>query len=162
MKQGFDLQRFLDAQAGGEFEDALAELRAGRKRSHWIWYVFPQLAGLGSSSMARRFGLDGIAEARAYLREPTLLERLAKATMAVHQQLCGRGLRIQVLMGSHIDALKLVSSMTLFEHVSRALSAEEPCAHLADLAAGAKAILATAAAQWFPACAFTSAALARS
>ena len=162
MKQGFDLQRFLDAQAGGEFEDALAELRAGRKRSHWIWYVFPQLAGLGSSSMARQYGLDGVAEARAYLRELILRERLAKATMAVHQQLCGRGVELRVLMGSHIDALKLVSSMTLFEHVSRALSAEEPSADLTDLAARAKAILATAAAQGFPACAFTSEAIARS
>ncbi|HVL29599.1 MAG TPA: DUF1810 family protein, partial [Sphingomicrobium sp.] len=72
----FNLQRFVDAQSGGVFEQALAELTAGRKRSHWMWFIFPQHAGLGRSPMAKRFGLSGTAEAAAYLAHPLLRERL--------------------------------------------------------------------------------------
>lgn len=133
------LNRFLEA---GDHEQALAELRAGRKRSHWIWYVFPQLRGLGSSPAAVHFGLDGVVEAEAFLAHPVLRERLERAVEAVH---AWRGERLDLVMGSHIDALKLVSSMTLFEHVAAGTS----------LAQQATEILAAAETQGFPRCAFT-------
>ncbi len=81
----FDLDRFKRAQEQpvDGFDTALSELQAGRKRSHWIWYIFPQLAGLGHSSMAVRYGLLGTAEAAAYLRDPVLRERLLAVTNAV-------------------------------------------------------------------------------
>jgi uncharacterized protein (DUF1810 family) len=113
--QRFDLQRFLDAQDGGGTHDtALAELRAGRKRSHWMWFVFPQLAGLGHSPMARHYAISGPDEARAYLAHPVLGERL---------RACARALTaldatdpVAVLGGT--DAQKLQSSMTLFAAVA--------------------------------------------
>ena len=93
--------------------DALAELRAGRKQGHWIWYVFPQLAGLGHSSMTQAFGIRGREEAVAYLRDPILRAHLCEAVEVVRDQLAGpRQARIDELLGSHIDALKLVSSLT--------------------------------------------------
>ena len=106
-----DLQRFVDAQdAGGTFDTALAELRAGRKRSHWMWFVFPQLAGLGRSETAQHYAVRDLAEARAYLAHPVLGPRLLE---------CARALTaldttdpVAVLGG--IDAQKLHSSMTLF------------------------------------------------
>ena len=83
------LQRFTDAQdqRGSGFESALAEMQSGRKRGHWIWYVFPQLAGLGQSSMAQIYGIDGVAEAEAYLRDPILRRRLLTIALAVAEQL---------------------------------------------------------------------------
>jgi uncharacterized protein (DUF1810 family) len=105
----FDLQRFVDAQAP-VIEDAIAELRAGRKRSHWMWFVFPQLAGLGSSAMAQRYAIGGREEARAYLAHPVLgarLVRCAEAILSVH------GASAREILGSP-DDLKLQSSMTLF------------------------------------------------
>src|SRR5262249_14891205 len=108
----FDLQRFKDAQAARHagFPDALRELRAGRKTSHWIWYVLPQLGGLGSSPMSTRYGLDGPDEAAAYLRDPLLVERLVAAAAAARAHLApdgGRAAeRIDVLMGSRTDAVK--------------------------------------------------------
>lgn len=149
-----DLDRFKPAQ-DADFAAALAELRAGRKRTHWIWYVFPQLRGLGQSHFAQRYGLDGVGEAEAYLRDAVLRARLCEATQAVHHQLCERRARLEALMGSRIDAVKLVSSMTLFEHVARALDNAEPSRDLADLADRAGGILAAAAAQGYPACRFT-------
>jgi uncharacterized protein (DUF1810 family) len=154
----FDLQRFKDAQdRGGTFGEALAELRAGQKTSHWIWYVFPQLRGLGSSGMAQRFGLDGIPEAEAYLAADVLRARLCEAIAAVHEQLRRRDAGIETLMGSQIDALKLVSSLTLFAPLARAASAGAP--NLEALATQAEAILAAAAVQGYPRCAFTQARL---
>jgi uncharacterized protein (DUF1810 family) len=116
MQAGGPLARFLRAQerAHGGIAEALSELRAARKQGHWIWYVFPQLVGLGSSPAAVEYGLHGVEEAREYLADPTLRERLLAATSAVAEQL-GRGVRLRELMGSEIDALKLVSSLTLFE-----------------------------------------------
>src|SRR5262245_45334987 len=116
----FDLDRFKRAQEGpGGFAAALAELEAGRKRSHWIWYVFPQLAGLGQSAMAVRYGLQGVAEARAYLVDPELRDRLLRVTNAVLAQLQHESApALADVMGSEIDALKLVSSMTLFREVA--------------------------------------------
>jgi uncharacterized protein (DUF1810 family) len=104
-----DLQRFVSAQ-DGVHEQALAELRAGRKTSHWMWFVFPQLAGLGSSSMAQRYAIGSLAEARAYLEHPVLGPRLVECAQAVltHPERTARQ-----VMGTPDDA-KLRSSMTLF------------------------------------------------
>lgn len=106
-----DLQRFVDAQdRGGTFERALAELRAGRKESHWMWFVFPQIAGLGRSEMAHRYAIGSLEEARAYLEHPILGPRLRECAGAL-LEVDGRSAR-DILGG--IDALKLRSSMTLF------------------------------------------------
>ncbi|MBD3784880.1 MAG: DUF1810 domain-containing protein [Micrococcales bacterium] len=106
-----DLSRFVAAQdAGGVYETALAELRAGRKRSHWMWFVFPQVAGLGRSATAQWFGVRGLAEARAYLEHPVLGPRLAECVEALLA--LGGSDPVAVLGG--IDAVKLRSSMTLF------------------------------------------------
>lgn len=153
-----DLDRFRAAQEDPEagVATALRELRAGRKTSHWIWYVFPQLAGLGRSSTARHFGLVDAGEAAAYLRDPVLGPRLVEAVAAVHAHLVGpRPGRIETLMGSRVDALKLVSCLTLFRHVARALCATESRLEWAGLAAEATAILAAAAAEGLPPCHFT-------
>jgi uncharacterized protein (DUF1810 family) len=106
-----DLERFVAAQDdGGTYERALAELRAGRKTSHWMWFVFPQVAGLGHSPTARRFAVRSLDEARAYLEHPVLGARLresAQALLDLGTADAGRVLGV-------IDALKLRSSMTLF------------------------------------------------
>ena len=105
------LQRFLDAQdSGGTYERALAELRAGRKISHWMWFVFPQMAGLGQSEMSRRYAISSLEEARAYLEHPVLGPRLVACAQAL---LGHEGLSAEEIMGG-IDAVKLRSSMTLF------------------------------------------------
>ena len=107
----FDLQRFLDAQAGGVYEDALAELQRGHKTSHWMWFVFPQLRGLGHSAASSYYGLSGMDEARAYLEHPVLGERLRHCCEIL---LSLDGLTAHQIFG-HPDDLKLRSSMTLFE-----------------------------------------------
>src|SRR6266513_756425 len=84
----FDLQRFVEAQAG-VYEQACAELRSGRKRSHWMWYVFPQIQGLGSSAMSTRYAIRSLAEASAYLAHPVLGPRLiecAEAALSVRER----------------------------------------------------------------------------
>src|SRR3990172_8554228 len=147
-----DLDRFRRAQEDPRagFAAALAELRAGRKTGHWIWYVFPQLAGLGRSSTATYFGLADAGEAALYLRDPVLGPRLGAA---VHAHLTGqRPARLQALMGSPVDALKLVSCLTLFRHVARALSTSDPRPASTALAGHADAILAAASAQGYPSC----------
>src|SRR3546814_4578659 len=88
----FKLSRFLEAQAGS-YDIALAELRDGHKQSHWIWYVFPQLAGLGRSSMAGRFGLSGIAEAAAYIAPPVMAARLRDSVQPMFQHGAGERTR---------------------------------------------------------------------
>lgn len=103
-----DLSRFVSAQANS-YDDALAELRSGRKRGHWMWFVFPQLAGLGRSSTAQFYGLHSLAEARAYLAHPVLGPRLRECAAAVAALPVGA----EVIFGS-VDAMKLRSSMTLF------------------------------------------------
>jgi uncharacterized protein (DUF1810 family) len=109
----FDLQRFARAQdEGGTYERALAELRRGSKVSHWMWFVFPQIAGLGQSAISRRYAISSLAEARAYLDHPVLGPRLAECAGVV-AALTGRTAE-QIFGG--IDALKLRSSMTLFLH----------------------------------------------
>jgi uncharacterized protein (DUF1810 family) len=116
----FDLDRFKVAQDwDGSFVTAISELRAGRKTTHWIWWVFPQVAGLGFSATSVRYALAGRDEACAYLADDVLRGRLVQAVNAVHEQLLGPSKRrLDCLMGSEIDALKLVSSMTLFADVA--------------------------------------------
>ncbi|WP_336921673.1 DUF1810 domain-containing protein [Aquipuribacter sp. SD81] len=110
-----DLGRFVDAQdTGGTYEQALAELRAGRKRSHWMWFVFPQVAGLGRSSTAQHYAVAGLVEAREYLAHPVLGPRLREAAGAVAD---GPTPDPVSLLGD-VDALKLRSSMTLFAHAA--------------------------------------------
>ena len=109
----FDLARFVTAQEG-VYAQALAELRAGRKQSHWMWFIFPQLAGLGHSPTARFYALASAEEARAYLADALLGVRLRKSTAAM---LAHRGQRPEAILGG-IDAIKFRSSMTLFEAVA--------------------------------------------
>jgi uncharacterized protein (DUF1810 family) len=107
----FDLQRFVRAQdAGGTYEAALGELRAGRKRSHWMWFIFPQVAGLGRSATAQHFAVSGLAEAAAYLAHPVLGPRLVRAARVLTE--LDRTDPVAVL--GPVDAQKLRSSMTLF------------------------------------------------
>lgn len=103
------LRRFHDAQAG-TFTDALAELKAGRKRSHWMWFIFPQLRGLGRSPTALHYGIAGPDEARAYVADPVLRERLLDCFRAL---LAHEGMTAEAILGP-VDALKLRSSATLF------------------------------------------------
>jgi uncharacterized protein (DUF1810 family) len=108
-----DLERFVTAQDNrGTYQQAVAELRDGRKTSHWMWYIFPQIAGLGRSAMAQAYAISDLAEAQAYLAHPVLGPRLVECAkiVASHQ-----GLSAQQIFGS-IDAIKLRSSMTLFAH----------------------------------------------
>ena len=110
-----DLSRFVSAQDdGGTYATALGELRAGSKRSHWMWFVFPQVAGLGSSPMAREYAISGMDEARAYLAHPVLGPRLLECAQAL---LDLGGSDPQAVLGG-IDAVKLRSSMTLFVHAA--------------------------------------------
>jgi uncharacterized protein (DUF1810 family) len=111
MDGGFELERYVVAQdAGGTYGRALAELRAGQKRSHWMWFVFPQLAGLGRSPLAQRYGISSLDEARAYLAHPVLGPRLLEASGAL---LAVPDRSAEEILGG-VDALKLCSSMTLF------------------------------------------------
>jgi uncharacterized protein (DUF1810 family) len=106
------LQRFLDAQDGGTYEHALEELRGGRKTSHWMWFVFPQVAGLGRSATAAYYAVAGLPEARAYLAHPVLGPRLRACATALTE--LSETDPVRVL--GQVDALKLRSSMTLFAH----------------------------------------------
>jgi uncharacterized protein (DUF1810 family) len=105
------LDRFVEAQdSSGTYDRALAELRAGRKRGHWMWFVFPQIAGLGSSPTARHYAIADLDEARRYLAHPVLGPRLRECAQAV----AGLDSTDAVDVLGSIDALKLRSSMTLF------------------------------------------------
>jgi uncharacterized protein (DUF1810 family) len=111
MDDRYDLERFVAAQdAGGTYEHAVAELRRGRKTSHWMWFVFPQIAGLGLSPVSRRFAIASLEEARAYLAHPVLGPRLFECAGILAQT---PGRTAEQIFGG-IDALKLRSSMTLF------------------------------------------------
>ena len=111
MATGFDIERFVRAQGGGTYEQALAEIRAGRKRSHWIWFVFPQARGLGHSPMAQHYGIGSREELDAYVNHPLLRARLLEIS---HALLALPGSDPVAVLGD-IDALKVRSSMTLFE-----------------------------------------------
>src|ERR1700674_3235264 len=114
MSDSFDLERFLGAQ-NPDFEDVLMELRRGCKQGHWMWFVFPQIKGLGHSSMARKFGISSRAEAEAYLAHPILGSRLTECTQLVNLV---EGRSIEEIFGD-VDAMKFRSSMTLFSQVGR-------------------------------------------
>ena len=115
----YHLERFVVAQdSGGTYQRALAELHAGRKTSHWMWFIFPQVAGLGFSAMAQRYAISGVAEARAYLGHPVLGPRLRACTAAVAAT---SGSTADQILGP-VDAMKLRSCMTLFA----AAAPEEP------------------------------------
>lgn len=115
----FALQRFVDAQdAGGTYDTALVELRAGRKQTHWMWFVFPQLAGLGRSSMAQFYGISGLPEAVAYLAHPVLGARLVESAKAMLDLVEVDAVGV---LGA-VDAQKLRSSMTLFVRADSASS----------------------------------------
>ena len=146
------LERFHEAQAGrwAGYDTALAEIRRGRKTSHWIWYIFPQLAGLGRSSMSEKYGIRNLAEACDYLRDPFLRTRYEEIATAVRDQLA-RGIALEHLMGSRIDALKLVSSVTLFRAAAERLADADP-AFVRPLATLIDAILTHAAAQGYTHC----------
>jgi uncharacterized protein (DUF1810 family) len=113
--QTSDLSRFIEAQRD-TYQQALSELRAGRKQTHWMWFIFPQLAGLGQSSTSRYYALKNIEEARAYLADPVLGARLRESTEAV-LALSGRS-AVEIFGG--IDTLKFRSSLTLFCRVAGA------------------------------------------
>jgi uncharacterized protein (DUF1810 family) len=111
----YRLQRFVDAQdAGDTYTRAVQELKAGRKVSHWMWFVFPQIAGLGHSSISREYAISGQAEARAYLAHPVLGRRLVECA----QILTTRPGSSAVDIFGPVDAMKLQSSMTLFASVA--------------------------------------------
>jgi uncharacterized protein (DUF1810 family) len=154
------LDRIRSAQDGPapNFSSALAELETGQKTDHWIWFVLPQLDGLGTSPMSRTYALHGREDATRYLRDATLRARLLAVAKVMVDHL-GRGVPLVALMGSDIDAKKAVSSLTLFECVAKSLALEAEaadaraeCGLLAD-AAGR--VLASAEGQGFPRCAFT-------
>ena len=110
-----DLTRFVTAQDdGGTYATALGELRSGRKRTHWMWFVFPQVDGLGRSATARHYALSGVDEARAYLAHPVLGPRLRECAEVV----AALDETDPVTVFGGIDALKLHSSMTLFAHAA--------------------------------------------
>ncbi len=113
----YNLDRFVAAQnAGGTYQRALAELRAGRKTGHWMWFIFPQIAGLGFSPASRTYAIRSLAEARAYLRHPLLGPRLIECARSL-TQLSGS---IPERVFGDIDATKLRSSMTLFRQADPA------------------------------------------
>jgi len=108
-----NLHRFLDAQQG-VYEQALRELKAGQKRSHWIWFIFPQMKGLGMSLTSRKYSIQSLDEAKSYLVDPVLGWRLIECTQAV---LDNQGRTADQIFGG-LDAMKFRSSMTLFAHIS--------------------------------------------
>jgi uncharacterized protein (DUF1810 family) len=113
MEDAFNLSRFVEAQAT-VYERVLAELRRGRKSSHWMWFIFPQIQGLGHSDIARRYAISGLDEAKSYLQHPTLGARLRECTGLV---VAIEGSPIEEILG-YPDDLKFRSSMTLFAHAT--------------------------------------------
>ena len=109
----FYLNRFLGAQES-YYADALKEIKQGYKQSHWIWFIFPQMRGLGRSPMAENYGIKSIEEARAYLEEPILKKRLIEISSALLKHK-GKSTAYEIL--GTLDAIKVRSSMTLFDHV---------------------------------------------
>ena len=122
MNDRYDLQRFVAAQ-NPVYDAVCAELRAGRKRSHWMWFVFPQIAGLGSSAMARKFAIASADEARAYLAHPLLGPRLRECSQLV-ADLDGRAIEA---IFSYPDDMKFQSSMTLFAQVASEQAVFDAC-----------------------------------
>ena len=152
---------FLAAQSGATvgYVTALAELDSGHKSSHWIWYIFPQLAGLGHSGMAKKFAIGGDIEARAYLTHPVLGPRLLAAQQVVLQQISPPTSRSLIgLMGGKVDAQKFVSSCTLFGYVAQGLLSDGDAAVVNGarlLATASRQVLNIAERQGLPPCLFT-------
>ncbi|MGE0776163.1 MAG: DUF1810 domain-containing protein [Sphingomonadaceae bacterium] len=113
MSDPFDLERFVTAQTA-TYETALAEIRRGKKRSHWMWFIFPQLAGLGRSVMAQRYAIQSLSEARAYIAHPVLCTRFRNCLAALQDL---NDTNAEAVFGS-VDAMKLHSSLTLFAQAS--------------------------------------------
>ncbi len=155
-EHGVVLERFREAQdgIGSGFESALREILDGSKQGHWIWYVFPQLSGLGGSTLSQAYGIRGLAEAEEYLRDPELRSRLLAITTAVAGHV-SKGASLETLMGSSIDARKLVSSLTLFGHVARTVHSGEGKAACEALARLSEDVLDAAALQGYARCQYT-------
>lgn len=150
------LQRFHHAQDSqwAGYATALAEMRAGRKSSHWIWYIFPQVAGLGHSSTAQEYALRGLDEACNYLRDPLLRSRYEEVASAVAEHM-SRGAPIEELMGGSTDAHKLVSSLTLFRAAATELAQDDNNPDFTRLAELCGTLLDRTSAQDYPPCEFT-------
>jgi uncharacterized protein (DUF1810 family) len=150
------LERFHRAQAGkwSGYATALAEIRDGRKSSHWIWYVFPQIEGLGHSSTARSYALRDLDEACEYLRDPILRSRYEEIAAAVEAQLAD-GTPVETLMGGSTDALKLTSSLTLFRATAAHLAQGDGGSEFTPLTQLCDSILSKTAAQGYAPCQFT-------
>jgi uncharacterized protein (DUF1810 family) len=147
------LQRFIDAQEGdGTYDIALAEIRAGRKQSHWIWYILPNLRGLGYSETARFYAIDGQAEAFAYYLHPLLGARLTEVAEAIVTVLSA-GQTLEGVFG-HIDVKKTISCMTLFDAIGTDTAVQD-CAHRQRFQAAAQTILAAGESQGLPRCVTT-------
>ncbi|MCW3797806.1 DUF1810 domain-containing protein [Sphingomonas sp. BN140010] len=116
MDDPFNLQRFVEAQASGVYEQALAELRARAKQSHWMWFIFPQHRDLGRSATARFYGLSGVDEARAYLAHPLLGPRLRECFEALRPHL-EAGVTAEAILGK-VDAIKLRSCAEIFREAA--------------------------------------------
>jgi uncharacterized protein (DUF1810 family) len=143
-------------QRGDGFESALHEIRTGGKRGHWIWYVFPQLSGLGTSSNSTYYAIDGEAEAAEFLHDPTLRSRLLIITTAVASCLnAEKPPSLERLMNSAIDAKKLVSSLTLFGYVAGKLHAAEGLYEYGAFVKVAEQVLAAAASEGLAPCVYT-------
>jgi uncharacterized protein (DUF1810 family) len=157
-KAGSRLARFRlaqdDPQSG--YQRALDEIRSGRKLGHWIWYVFPQISGLGLSDISREFAIDGEDEAMDFLRDEELRSRLLTITQALAQRITGsKGVSLRTIMGSDVDARKVVSSLTLFGHAVKALRETENAATYLPIAAVADEVLKVAQSQGYPPCEYT-------
>lgn len=150
------LERFHRAQDHFRdgFDQALSEIESGGKQSHWIWYILPQLEGLGQSSQARAYAIADRGEAEAYLRDRVLRDRYLAIASAIADQ-AARGVALFDVMGSDIDTQKLVSSLTLFGDVAGDLFAREGVPEHDAIARVARALLETAAGEGYGACAFT-------
>ncbi|MGD9702591.1 MAG: DUF1810 domain-containing protein [Acidimicrobiia bacterium] len=147
-----DLARFVDVH--DDVERALEEIRAGRKQTHWMWFVFPQVAGLGRSDMAHRYAIRSLDEAAAFLTHPALGSDYVRIVEEVWCQVVERGVTIHAMFGSPDDA-KLVSSLTLFAGVVRRLDVPGPT--LTTFVTRAEDILEAASAQGFERCTTTEA-----
>ena len=153
-----ELDRFIRAQDSPHFgfKSALRELKTQGKRGHWIWYMFPQLVGLGSSWNAEYYGLAGAQEAIAYLRHPVLRNRLLEITRVVANRL-REGVQLTDLMGSDVDTLKIISSVTLFRTIiERVHDGDLDAQQLKEFAALADEVLTHGAAQGYPPCSYTT------
>jgi uncharacterized protein (DUF1810 family) len=151
-----DLSRFVDGY-DRDFERARGEIDAGRKRSHWMWYIFPQIAGLGFSPTSVRYAIADRNEAEAFLTDPRLGPRYCRLVDAVWQQIIGHRISVRALFGSPDDQ-KLVSSLTLFTSVAAGLA---PTPERTTLLARGNEVLDAAADQGLARCATTVAALTR-